>query len=210
MGLGVEATTGLTSNRNVVAGILPEPFYLGQIGLKIPQHDGREWHRTLHGAIEERKFDFKSLVWLYHRANIPQVSFLPRKRSKVRCPLLGQQLILGNHTLGGYDSSRFVQTTASFPLVSNDSESLIVSIQSIATLKTLATNITLLNSEIVALIDTALPYLWLPLQACRQFESPFGHSWDPSTDMYPRQRHHSPAAAESKPIPHFHPRQLFR
>ena len=36
MGLGVETTTGLTSNRNVVAGILAEPFYLGQIGLKNP------------------------------------------------------------------------------------------------------------------------------------------------------------------------------
>ena len=36
VGLGVEATTGLTSNRNVVAGILAEPFYLGQIGLKNP------------------------------------------------------------------------------------------------------------------------------------------------------------------------------
>ena len=34
VGLGVEAATGLTSNRNVVAGVLTEPFYLGQVGLK--------------------------------------------------------------------------------------------------------------------------------------------------------------------------------
>lgn len=34
VGLGVEATTGLTLNQNVVAGVLTEPFYLGQIGLK--------------------------------------------------------------------------------------------------------------------------------------------------------------------------------
>ena len=34
VGLGVEATTGLTSNQNVVAGVLAEPFYLGQLGLK--------------------------------------------------------------------------------------------------------------------------------------------------------------------------------
>ena len=34
VGLGVEASTGLTSNRNVVAGVLAEPYYLGQIGLK--------------------------------------------------------------------------------------------------------------------------------------------------------------------------------
>ena len=34
VGLGVDDTTGLTSNQNVVAGVLAEPFYLGQIGLK--------------------------------------------------------------------------------------------------------------------------------------------------------------------------------
>lgn len=34
VGLGVETTAGLTSNRNVVAGVLAEPFYLGQIGLR--------------------------------------------------------------------------------------------------------------------------------------------------------------------------------
>ena len=34
VGLGVEAATGLTSNQNVVAGVLTEPFYLGQVGLK--------------------------------------------------------------------------------------------------------------------------------------------------------------------------------
>ena len=34
VGLGVEATTGLTSNQNVVAGVMAEPFYLGTLGLK--------------------------------------------------------------------------------------------------------------------------------------------------------------------------------
>lgn len=34
VGLGVEAATGLTSNQNVVAGVLTEPSYLGQVGLK--------------------------------------------------------------------------------------------------------------------------------------------------------------------------------
>ena len=95
-----------------------------------------------------------------------------------------EQLVLGSLTLGGYDASRFVQSTASFPLAGNDSESSMVGIQSITASKTLASNVTLLSTEIVALIDTALPYLWPPLQACRQFESAFGLSWDASTDMY--------------------------
>ena len=92
--------------------------------------------------------------------------------------------MLGSLTLGGYDSSRFVPTTPSFPLAGNDSQSLVIGIESITASATLASNITLLSNDIVALIDTTLPYLWLPLQACYQFETAFGLSWDPSTSMY--------------------------
>lgn len=34
VGLGIDTATGLTSDHNVVAGVLTEPFYLGQVGLK--------------------------------------------------------------------------------------------------------------------------------------------------------------------------------
>ena len=34
VGLDVDSATGLTSKQNVVAGVLTEPFYLGQFGLK--------------------------------------------------------------------------------------------------------------------------------------------------------------------------------
>ena len=95
-----------------------------------------------------------------------------------------QQPILGSLTLGGYDSSRFVPSTASFPLSGNDSQSLMVGIQSITATETLASNVTLLSNDIVALIDTTLPYLYLPLQDCRIFETAFGLTWDQSTEMY--------------------------
>lgn len=92
--------------------------------------------------------------------------------------------MLGSLTLGGYDSTRFVPNTASFPLSGNDSQSLMIGIDSITASGTLASNITLLSNTVVALIDTTLPDLWLPLQSCQQFETAFGLSWDPSTEMY--------------------------
>lgn len=95
-----------------------------------------------------------------------------------------QEPILGSLTLGGYDSSRFVPNSASFPLAGNDSQSLMIGVESITASGTLASNVTLLSNNFVALIDTTLPYLWLPLQTCRQFETAFGLSWDPSTGMY--------------------------
>lgn len=95
-----------------------------------------------------------------------------------------EQPILGSLTLGGYDSSRFVPNSASFRLAGHYSQSLMIGIESITASRTLESNATLLSNDIVALIDTTLPYLWLPLQDCRQFEIAFGLSWDPSTEMY--------------------------
>ena len=59
-----------------------------------------------------------------------------------------------------------------------------IGIESIAASGTLAGNATLLSEPIDALIDTTLPYFWLPLQACQRFETAFGLSWDASTEMY--------------------------
>ena len=59
-----------------------------------------------------------------------------------------------------------------------------IGIESITASKTLASNITLLSNDVSALIDNTLPYLWLPLQVCRQFEIAFGLSWDPSMEIY--------------------------
>ena len=111
-------------------------------------------------------------------------SILARSRQSSSHRLLEQQPILGSLTLGGYDSSRFVPSTASFPLSGNDSQSLMVGIQSITAIETLTSNVTLLSNDIVALIDTTLPYLYLPLQDCRIFETAFGLTWDQSTEMY--------------------------
>ena len=57
-------------------------------------------------------------------------------------------------------------------------------IQSITATDTLTSNVTLLSNDIVALIDTTLPYLYLPLQDCRIFETAFGLTWDQSNQMY--------------------------
>ncbi|CAD6586889.1 MAG: hypothetical protein ASARMPRED_002866 [Alectoria sarmentosa] len=154
VGLGVEAANGLTSNQNVVAGVLTEPFYLGQIGLK-PLNT-----TTVNGTA--------SLM-----AELKNEKLIPK-----------QQPILGSLTFGGYDSSRFLPTTASFPLAGNDSQSLMIGIESITATGTLASNVTLLSNDTIALIDTTLPYLWLPLEACQQFETAFGLSWDLSTEIY--------------------------
>ena len=71
-----------------------------------------------------------------------------------------------------------------FPLAGNDSNSLVVGIQSISATETLANNITLLSTGVAALIDTTLPFIWLPLSVCKAFEQAFGLAWDASKEIY--------------------------
>ena len=96
----------------------------------------------------------------------------------------GQPSVLGSFTLGGYDSSRVNPTNVSFPLAGNDSVSLIVGIKTITASNTLAENVNLLPSGVIATIDTSLPFIWLPTSACQLFETAFGLTWDASKELY--------------------------
>lgn len=33
-------------------------------------------------------------------------------------------------------------------------------------------------------MDSAIPHIWLPVEACQAFEDTFGITWDPSSDLY--------------------------
>lgn len=82
-------------------------------------------------------------------------------------------------TLGGYDASRFVPSNITFSFASD--RDLVVGIQSILVDGTARE---LLPTSILASIDSTVPHIWLPLEACREFERAFGISWDPASDLY--------------------------
>ena len=42
----------------------------------------------------------------------------------------------------------------------------------------------LLSQGILALIDSTLPHMWLPADACSNFEDAFGLAWDPISNLY--------------------------
>ena len=57
-------------------------------------------------------------------------------------------------------------------------------ILSITATGTLDNNVTLLSNDIAALVDTTLPFTWLPSSACQAFEKAFGLVWDDSSQLY--------------------------
>ena len=45
-------------------------------------------------------------------------------------------------------------------------------------------DLSLLPSGIFALIDSTLPYIWLPIESCQAFERAFGLVWDSNIELY--------------------------
>ena len=59
-----------------------------------------------------------------------------------------------------------------------------VGILSITATETINNNITLLSNDIAALVDTTLPFTWLPLSICQVFEKAFGLVWNDTNQYY--------------------------
>lgn len=100
--------------------------------------------------------------------------------------MTGLKQALGSLTLGGYDLSRFVPSNLSFDLAPEISRDLIVGLQSITADRTFgpSDSSSLLPSPILSFIDSTVPEIWLPLDACEAFEKAFGLRWDSNTELY--------------------------
>lgn len=89
--------------------------------------------------------------------------------------------------LGGTNYGRYLPHEATFELDSN--ENLVLTLESLAVS---ATGIppwgpgpeTLSINPIQVQIDSTTPYLWLPVETCRKFESALGLVWDSDSELY--------------------------
>lgn len=71
----------------------------------------------------------------------------------------------------------------SFDFAGTENRQLLVGLQSI-TYSTAGADTSLLSEGALALVDSTVPYLWLPLAACQAFEKAFGISQDPISNLY--------------------------
>lgn len=71
-----------------------------------------------------------------------------------------------------------------FSFASDDSRSLTVGLQSITASNTLQGVATPLTSGVLALIDSTVPHIWLPRNACDTFAEAFGLQYDAQTELY--------------------------
>lgn len=87
-------------------------------------------------------------------------------------------------TLGGYDEARFTANNLTFPFSADDSRPLTLGLQAIEATNTFQGVVSLLPQGILTFIDSTVPEIWLPISACRIFETAFGLQYDETTQRY--------------------------
>lgn len=92
--------------------------------------------------------------------------------------------MLGSLTIGGYDRAGAGNISQWLPFGPDDSRNLLVKIGSITATNTLQGTISPLTSPVLSLIDSTVPHIWLPQDACNTFEAAFGLVYDNATELY--------------------------
>jgi hypothetical protein len=123
--------------------------------------------------------------------NYPQPSFFWSLRNQSLIPSLTWAYtagapyeltqVPGSLTFGGYDKSRFTPNNVSFSFAADDSKPLTLGLQLIESTNTFQGLMSLLPQGILTFIDSTVPEIWLPVEACTIFETAFGLTYDPNT-----------------------------
>ncbi|KAI5239600.1 acid protease [Aureobasidium subglaciale] len=121
----------------------------------------------------------------------PQPSFLTQLKRNNTIPSLSWGYTAGNQyrfsgvygslVLGGYDQSKFEPTNMTIPFGADISRDLLVGVQSITTGSAGLSNS---SDAFYAMIDSTVPYMYLPESVCTAFENAFGLVYDEFYDLY--------------------------
>lgn len=94
--------------------------------------------------------------------------------------------ILGSLTLGGYDTSRFIPNNLTIGFNEQDIRDLTVNINAISMASADGSQRSdLLPHSIAAFVDSTIPWIYLPVEACKKFEEAFGITWNERMQGYP-------------------------
>ena len=154
-------------------------YWLGIVGLQPSVNDSQSSLLSslkLQGSIPSLSFaytagnQYRELVYLWDCSYNTDL-------------VVGLKKVPGSLILGGYDIARFEFNDIQFSLSPTVSKSLLVSIDSITTTIN-GSSKDLLPSKIQVLLDTTVTDIWLPLEACKQFEDAFHINWNSTSSFY--------------------------
>ncbi|KAL8703927.1 MAG: hypothetical protein Q9201_002907 [Fulgogasparrea decipioides] len=170
LGLGIQGSGGPTLTDQVIATIGTQDIYVGMFAVNPKRTnftgitDGQASHMT---ALKQQNL-------------IPSVSFGYTAGAPYRL-----KKMLGSLTLGGYDQARFTPNNMSFSFAPDNDRDIVVGIQSIVSIDQDGMTHDLLPTGVNAYVDSTVPQIWLPIEACRAFEKAFDLIYDTENQVYP-------------------------
>jgi hypothetical protein len=171
LGAAADSSSSASLTRQVVAAVADPDYYLGILGL------GQAKSSFNSGSQPVDSF----LYLLRESKKIPSFAYAYTAGAKYRL-----KSVFGSLILGGYDATRF-ETSAngfSFSFSQDPSRLLTVGVDSIMATNTLQGTYSLTSGAHFSVIDSTVPHLWLPADVCAEFETAFGLTYDPQTDLY--------------------------
>ncbi|KAI4204689.1 MAG: hypothetical protein LQ350_001004 [Teloschistes chrysophthalmus] len=171
IGLGIQGSGGPTLQNQILATIGTEHFYLGMFAVNPKR-------TNYTGVTEQGQASY--MTSLKEQNLIPSVSFGYTAGAPYRL-----KKVLGNLVLGGYDQSRFTPNNMSFSFAPDTDRDVVVGIQTIVATDQDGTTHDLLPTGINAYVDSTIPQIWLPLEACKAFEKAFDLTYDEDNQIYP-------------------------
>ncbi|KAI4138346.1 MAG: hypothetical protein LQ341_004714 [Variospora aurantia] len=169
--LGWEGSGGPSLSDQIVAGIATKAFYFGLFGLNPRPSNFSDYANPTPSYLSSLKSQnmIPSLSWAYTAGNQYRLNG-----------------VLGSLTLGGYDTSRFVPNNVTIPFNERDIRDLTVNINAISMVSADAGQpYDLLSDSIAAYVDSTIPWIYLPVEACKKFEDAFGITWSEQLQGYP-------------------------
>ena len=151
-------------NNTIVGGIATKDFFVGTIGLTPHGVNFTDYNYPVPSTLTSLKNAgyIESNSWGYTAG-----AHYTSKQS------------YGSLTFGGYDASRFIPNNLTITRGQDISRDLLIGIQTIS-----SGSDSLLPSGIIAMIDSTVAQIWLPLEACLRFEEVFGLTWNEEFNLY--------------------------
>ena len=163
--LGWQGSGGPSLNKTLVTGVATKDFFLGHLGLTsrpVNISDFNDQYPSPLSSLFEAD-EIPSLTWSY-------TAGAPYRQNKA----------YGSLTLGGYDAARSDHSNnLTCKMGVDTSRDLLVAITHVS-----SDGMSLLHSGIYAFIDSTVPHIWLPPDACAAFEAVFGLEYDNTTGLY--------------------------
>ncbi|KAF1842153.1 acid protease [Cucurbitaria berberidis CBS 394.84] len=170
LGLMIVNSGGPTLESQVIGGVVNPRLWVGRLGMDVKPSNFSEFEnpqRSMISTLKEEQY-------------IPSLSYGYTAGAYYKKPNA-----FGGLTFGGYDQTRFIPNTISFPFDANDSRKPSLNIQAIVTRDMQNQTVSVFpDGPAYSLIDFAESQIWLPVSACDAFARAFNLTYDNSTDLY--------------------------